>query len=76
MRVSTFNKHSMIQWTIYGLLHVVVVTVGIVQCQTDFYVDFIRRVFQKCLRCCHVKHCELIYNVLYDEEKVISPDTL
>ena len=51
-------------------------TVGIVQCQTDFYVDFIRRVFQKCLRCCHIKHCELIYNVLYDEEKVIPPDTL
>ena len=39
-------------------------TVGIVQCKIDFYVNFIRKVSQKCLKCYCVKYCKLIHNVL------------
>jgi hypothetical protein len=51
-------------------------TVGIVQCEIDFYVNFIRKESQKCLKCCCVKYCECIHNVLYDEERLLPPDTL
>jgi hypothetical protein len=51
-------------------------TVGIVQCKIDYYVHFIRKVSQKCLKCCWEKYCKLIYNVLYNKERLLPPDTL
>jgi hypothetical protein len=51
-------------------------TVGIVQCKIDFYLNFIRKVSQKCLECCCVKYCKAIYNVLYNKERLLPPDTL
>ena len=52
------------------------VTVGIVQCKVDFYVNFIRMLSQTCLKYCCVKYCELIHNVLHNEERFLPPDTL
>ena len=51
-------------------------TVGIVQCKVDFYVNFIRMLSQTCLKYCCVKYCELIHNVLHNEERFLPPDTL
>ena len=51
-------------------------TVGIVQCKVDSYVNFIRKVFQKCLKCCCVKYSKLIHNVIYNEERICPQDTL
>ena len=51
-------------------------TVGIVQCKLDSYVNFIRKVFQKCLKCWCIKYCKLIHNVIYNEERLCPQDTL
>ena len=53
-----------------------VVTVGIVQCKVDFYVNVIRVLSRTCLKYCCVKYCEPIYNVLQNEERFLPPDTL
>jgi hypothetical protein len=50
--------------------------VGILGWYAWFHVNFMQNIIQKRFECGHAKQCELIHNVLYNEERVMPLDTL